>query len=82
LDPHTANIAAIAVNVYADKSAPTLVPILIEKEQDFEIGARVVIQEWDRIMKPLTDGNKRKERYIRGNNAPARASRRETPARS
>lgn len=67
LDPHTPNIAAVAVNVYVVDRPPkfesfpiALVPILIENERDFEIGARVVMYEWDRA-KLLTARTKNKE---------------------
>jgi hypothetical protein len=67
LDPHTPNIAAIAVNVYVIDRSPkfellpvALVPILIENDQDFETGARVVIYEWDRA-KLVAGRNKNKE---------------------
>jgi hypothetical protein len=57
LDPHTPNIAAIAVKVHGEgrrisnvSSLPPI-PILIENERDFETGARVVMYEWARTMK-------------------------------
>ena len=52
LDPHTPNIAAIAVNVrYEGRKRSKVtsfppIPILIENERDFETGARVVMYEW------------------------------------
>jgi hypothetical protein len=68
LDPHTPNVAAIAVNIHAfagqttpdERSIPPI-PVLIENERDFEIGARVVLNEWNRMTKlVIVSNNKNK----------------------
>ena len=66
LDPHTPNVAAVAVNIHAqgktmsDGTSSAAIPVLIEKERDFDIGARFVIYEWDRMAKPLFAETKNK----------------------